>query len=187
MKYFCCIFFGSLLFSATHAFAQDTLYDSQNPKLPCTFQFPRTWSISESDGTTEPYSEYDLLGRANKQKTFSTHISVSITDAAVAKATNLNDYLDRFTERAKQLYDRYEVVRRIKTQVWGQSVPTLDIAYALPLPIEQTTNTWTIILERRAVILNNGKLWTFIYSADANDYEASLPVFQHFLDTFFFK
>lgn len=171
----------------TPLLAQDTLFDSNNPKLPCTFQYPVTWTKTISEGVKEQYASYDLTGPVNAAKTFSAQISIAAMDPATAKGKTPNEYIDHFLDSAKALHDHYEVLNRSNSVFWGQSVPTIDVAYAVPLPFGSAKYTWTLIRERRSVTINNGKLWTFIYSADKDDFDKSLPVFQHLMETFFFK
>ncbi|HZV13011.1 MAG TPA: hypothetical protein VFA55_07325 [Candidatus Kapabacteria bacterium] len=167
--------------------AQDTLFDSSDPKLPCTFQYPISWTKTKSEGVKEQYSEYDLTGPVNAEKTYSAHISMTAMDPASAKGKTPNEYLDRFLDSVKALHDHYEVLSRTNTVFWGQSVPTIDVAYAIPLPYGSAKFTWTIIRERRAVTVNNGKLWTFVYAADKDDFDKYVSVYQHLMETFFFK
>ena len=167
--------------------AQDTLYDSKDARLQCTFQYPAAWKMYTGEGRHAKYATFDLIGPANAEQTYSSHISITAIDPASTRGKTPNEYLDHLTDSAKLLYEHYEIVNRSNSVFWGQAVPTIDVAYALPLPFTSEKYSWTIIREHKAVTLNGGKIWTFVYAADADEYDKYFPIFQHLMDTFFFK
>ncbi len=169
------------------AMAQDTLYNSTNPKLAVTMTFPLSWKLSQTDGVQQKYSSFELVGPMNAAGSFAAQIGITMYDPSAGLPANALEYLDKTIEGMKGTSSRWELIGRGAISYWGESVPYIDIEYMLPLPLTSATYTWTPIRERRYAIMHSGALWTFSYTAAADAYDGSVKVFQHLMDTFFFN
>lgn len=167
--------------------AQDTLFDSQHPVLKCTMQYPTAWKLNVVEGTTEKYNAYELVGPANGAGTYCAHITISASTMKESGYASAPEYFEAFLDKMKKLASRWDLLKRGNISYWGEAVPYLDIAYALPLPLGSAAYNWTPVKERRYAINHEGMMWTFSYTADVLDYDKYEPIFQHLMDTFFFK
>lgn len=166
--------------------AHDTVDNSPHPILQCTMQYPTSWKFQIVEGMSEKYSAFDLIGPANGANTVHAHIAISAAANKDAGFATPVEYFDAFLDKSKTLTGKIELIKRANISYWGEAVPYIDVMYMLPVPLESAAFTWTTIRERKYAINHGGMLWTFIFSADAADYEKYAPVFQHLMDTFFF-
>jgi hypothetical protein len=167
--------------------AQDTLYNSQNPKLPVTMTYPLSWKLVQTEGSQSKYASFELVGPMNPARSFAAHIGIMAQDPSEGASANALEYLDKTIENMKGTSSRWELLGRGAISYWAENVPYIDVAYMLPLPLGSVKFVWTEIKERRYAIMHSGALWTFSYAAAADGYDANVTVFQHLMDTFFFN
>jgi len=145
------------------------------------FLYPADWKARAvvENGRREVF----ITGPRNRAGTYSTSLAVAATRSAAASPA----------EVAAELLARYRAAFNSQgtgpsaTTVAGLPAVEVEVAYAMPLPLDSIHPQWTVIRQRSIFFKQGDQLYELDYAASEEDYQTWLPAFRALTRSFTFE
>ncbi len=162
------------------------LFADTEKGLACTFEYPENWAIGTEKGRKQPYQQAIILGPRNSSDNFSA--SLTVRRMPNKASGGIYSQLADLTQARQKQYGsnpRYRQLNTGERMVSGQKAVSMTIEYAVPIPPYGKLQAEPVLLQTQFVqFASAGVLYELTFSADARDYAAYEPVFEHLLQTF---
>lgn len=153
-------------------------FHSSDPQTPYTFLYPAAWKPREivHNGHTETF----IAGPVNKAGTYAVSLTVGVSPAGeqTAEAAAAS-----FLSRYRQM-PGFQALGQAVGTIAGSPAVEIEIAYVMPLPLNNLNARKTSIRERHIFLKQGTFLYELLYSAAEDDYDAWLGTFQILVRTF---
>jgi hypothetical protein len=153
------------------------VFQSKSQQAPFTFLYPAGWQareIVDKDGV-----EVFIAGPRNQENTYTVSFSVRFSSAPETPEAAMATFLERY----RQAPDFCEI-GRASGMVAGHPAIEMEIAYTMPLPLQNVNSLLKAIRERRIFFRNDNSLIELIYAAPDEVYDTWLPDFLILIQTF---
>ena len=152
-------------------------YTSADPELPVAFQYPSGWRIDEERGAVDVYHQVRLRGPRNQEDTYTAYLLVRSTPLHERDAAEgVRGFMTRYTSH---LPEGAAIDSRAAQQLAGLTAEDLMVSYTIP-PLHRAGRAPRAIpvRTRTLVAAKDGRLYEFVYSADARAYTDSAGAFE---------
>lgn len=159
-----------------------SLYQSSQPNLPVSFEYPSEWRTEFSKGATENYSQVQIYAPDALDKRLRTYIVVRIMPpkdqggryASIAEAVE---------EYRKTLMSSWRIVEEQRIEVSGVSAYKMDINGTLRLPWRSPKAQDVPIRSQRIFFEKDGRLYELSWLATSETAPQLEDAFSHLIQT----
>jgi len=156
-------------------------FESPYKDWPFAFLYPEDWKVREI--INEDSIEIFIAGPRSRGDTFTTSMTVR---GYMGRSQTLEELTTEYINRYRPLA-RFKVIAQTRGVLDGNEAVEVEVAYVMPLPLNNVNARMTPIRERRIFLKREKRIYELIYAAAEEDYEAWLPTFQTLVRTFAFK
>ncbi|MFA5039639.1 MAG: hypothetical protein WC732_08190 [Candidatus Omnitrophota bacterium] len=152
----------------------------------CSFRYPKGWTLRESKGTKDVYTQVHVFGELNKDLGFGPSITLTVYPAKEAGG--------KFSSAAELAKDRLQKTGRLSgyklesqtkaTLASGTMAEVYTVSYVLRLPLYQVNTKDVTIREETFYFEKGGQIFVLSYKNIAEDFISDKPAFREFLDSF---
>jgi hypothetical protein len=154
------------------------MFESPYKDWPFAFLHPEDWSIREI--INENSIEIFIAGPRNRANTFTTSMTVR---GHVGRGQTLEKLTAEHINRYRPLAG-FKVIAQTRGVLDGDVAVEVEIAYVMPLPLNNVNAQMTPIRERRIFLKQEERIYELIYAATEEDYQTYLPSFKALVHTF---
>ena len=156
-------------------------FESPYEDWPFAFLYPEDWNIREI--INEDSFEIFIAGPRNRADAFTTSMTVR---GYIGRGQTLKELTTEYVNRFRPLAG-FKVIAQTRGVLDGNEAMEVEIAYVMPLPLNNVNAQMTPIRERRIFLKRGNRIYELIYAATEEDYETWLLAFQTLARTFAFK
>ena len=161
-------------------------YVGNDPALQVTFEYPQGRSVQEETGQVERFRQVRLMGPRNRDDSYTAYLSVLGTPlkAYGGKYPNKEEFLRNYTSHLQQ---GAQIVSTTSTKISGAAAIDITVSYTMPPWHHQDLKAVEVPVKARTIVVEKPPyLYQLTYSADAREYDAHAPAFEHLRKTFRF-
>ena len=165
-----------------HATGTFTRYASSRPQLPVAFEYPADWSVEESSGTYEAYSQVQIYGPESLESRLRTYLVVRSmppkTDGG--RYTSVREMVDAYRQT---LQPGLRIAGEQQIAVSGVPAIQLDISGTLRLPWESQEGKLVPVTSQRIFFERQGRFYEAGWMGTPEVSDTVAAVFAHLLQT----
>ena len=159
-----------------------TLYRSQQPQLPVSFEYPADWQVEDSSGTTEKYTQVQVYGPPSLETRLRTYMVVRAVPpkAEGGRFAGLGEMVEEYQ---KTLMPSLRIDQAQETVVLDVLARRLDISGTLSLPWKSKDPHPVPVKSQRIFLEKDGRLYELSWMATPEASQEVERAFSHLLDT----
>lgn len=157
-------------------------FETKNPALDFTFEYPEDWKPYETQGQSEKYDSVQVMGPKDEKNEF--NISMSITVKPLGNdRSNPSELLSGYLKRSNNL-SNFKVLETKKVQLGGQETSFAIYQYTDRLPIWKKNTREVLMKKGTGFIRKDDKFYRFTFSGTAEQFRQYEPVLERMIKTF---
>lgn len=178
---------GVITMSCASGYAQEITYEhysGSDPLLNITAEYPAGWTVNESRGTYENYTQVVYAEPQRGDKNIKAGMTVTVEDAAKIqlKVLTASGLADDITARRRKFKDFKDLGRK-EGKLMGSDAVIMEFAYATPDRLHAMNMQIVPVREKAVVFRKDATFYTVRYMNTEAEFARYLPAFEHFLQT----
>lgn len=178
---------GGVLLPRAHAQEGGTtgtfsVYQSQQPQLPVSFEYPADWQLEPSTGKVEAYTQVQIYGPASLDHRLRTYLVIRgvAPQSAGGRYAGLNEMVDSYRHTLQQ---GLQIDQELHVSVLGVPAIEVEVSGTFRLPWESPAAQAVAVKSQRIFLEKNGRLYELAWMATQEAAPEVEQVFSHLLHT----
>ena len=161
-------------------------FETKNPALDFTFEYPEDWKPHEFQGQSEKYDSVQVMGPRDEKNELTLSFSITVKPFDKDHADSSEELLSEYLERSNNLA-QIKVLDTKKIQMGGQKTSLAIFQYVDRLPAWKT-NARDVLMKKATGFVNKAdKFYRFTFSGTAEQFRQNEDVLKQIIKTFQFN
>lgn len=160
-------------------------FETKNPALDFTFDYPENWKPYETQGQSEKYDSVQVMGPKDEKNEFNVSMSITVKPLG-NNHPNPSQLLSEYLKRSNNL-SNFKVLETKKIQMGGRETSLAVFQYIDRLPTWKTNARDVLMKKATGFISKADKFYRFTFSGTAEQFRQNEDVLKQIFKTFQFN